>query len=325
MGRTSRRLLLGVAGAIGLALMSGLAYESIASRVSASRYPAPGDIVDVDGRSVHLHCTGEGSPTVVLEAGLGAGALSWAWVQPAVAEVTRVCSYDRPGYGWSDPVSAVLEPSLVARDLRALLATAGVEGPLVLVGHSLGGHYVRLYADAYPDDVEAVVLVDARHPDFMDRVAGEADALARSVASLRVVQALSRFGLVRLVGDGGNPMATLPDGVREAAIAHGASPRHLAAVQRELRSVPASDSLASAAGTLGDRPLVVLVAGRRQDGVSDEAWTAILALQRDFVTLSTDTEFVPVSTAHHLSILSEDENARRVGQAITDVVERLRD
>jgi hypothetical protein len=167
--------------------------------------------------------------------------------------------------------------------------------------------------------------VDARHPDFMDRVAGEADALARSVASLRVVQALSRFGVVRLVGDGANPMATLPDSVREAVIALGASPRHLAAVQRELRSVPASDTLASAAGTLGDRSLVVLVAGRRQDGVSDEAWSAILELQREFVTLSTDTEFVPVSHAHHLSILSEDENARRVGQAITDVVERLRD
>lgn len=92
-----------------------------------------------------------------------------------------------------------------------------------------------------------------------------------------------------------------------------------------MRSVPASDALASEAGTLGDRPLVVLVAGRRQQGVSDEAWSVVGELQLDLATLSTDAEVVPVPDAHHLSILTEPENARRVGEAITAVVERLRD
>jgi pimeloyl-ACP methyl ester carboxylesterase len=126
---------------------------------------------DIGGRRLFLTCAGEGSPTVVLESGAGGGAAAWAAVQPALAQQTRVCSYDRanlPG-GASDPAPKPRGAADVVADLHALLAAAQVPGPYVLVGHSLGGLYARLYAHTYPDHVVGLVLVDATHEDQEQR------------------------------------------------------------------------------------------------------------------------------------------------------------
>lgn len=126
----------------------------------SAAWPPPGEIVEVNGSRMHIRCTGTGSPVVVLEAGATDISLSWAKVQPGVANFTRVCSYDRLGYGWSDP----LEGNVTARDvtgrLHSLLGAANISPPYVLVGHSLGGEYVRYYATRYPDEVAGIVLVD---------------------------------------------------------------------------------------------------------------------------------------------------------------------
>ena len=142
----------------------------------ASAVATPGPYTgsfDIGGRRLFLTCAGEGSPTVVLEAGAGGGAAAWTTVQPALARVTRVCSYDRanvPG-GASDPVPKPRSGADVVADLHALLTAAGVPGPYVLAGHSLGGLYVRLYASHYPESVVGLVLVDAAHEDQEARLA----------------------------------------------------------------------------------------------------------------------------------------------------------
>lgn len=125
----------------------------------------PGRLVNIGGRNLHLNCIGQGSPTVVFEAGGGAFAIDWSLVQPDVARANRACSYDRARYGWSDPSASAEMPAAVVRDLHALLEAANERPPYVLVGHSMGGIYVRIYERRYSAEVAGMVLVDPSHED----------------------------------------------------------------------------------------------------------------------------------------------------------------
>jgi pimeloyl-ACP methyl ester carboxylesterase len=141
---------------------------SLATHVSAQDIDIgapPGRLVDIGGRRLHLNCAGQGTPTVVFEAGGGAFSIDWFLVQPTVSLTNRACSYDRARYGWSDPGPAAEMPAAVVRDLHALLEAAGEKPPYVLVGHSMGGIYVRIYERRYSSDVAGMVLIDPSHED----------------------------------------------------------------------------------------------------------------------------------------------------------------
>ncbi len=134
-------------------------------------YTHPHQLVDVGGgRKLNLYCIGQGTPTVVLEGGGFDWSVTWALVQPALAARTRTCSYDRAGLGYSDAFTRPPTPANVVDDLHTLLARAGIHGPLVLVGHSLGGFNMKLYAATYPDDVAGLVLVDPSEERASQRV-----------------------------------------------------------------------------------------------------------------------------------------------------------
>lgn len=127
--------------------------------------------IDVGGgRRINLHCMGNGRPTVVFESGLSDWSNTWALIQPAVARTTRACSYDRPGMGYSDPASTPRTPAAVVEDLATLLDRAGIEAPVVLVGHSLGGFYAKLFAVTHPDRVAGLVLVDPTEERLWERM-----------------------------------------------------------------------------------------------------------------------------------------------------------
>lgn len=126
-------------------------------------------LVDVGGYRLFLRCTGEGSPTVILDAAAGATSQTWNQIQPGVANFTRVCSYDRAGRGQSDPGPVPRTSRTIVEELRTLLRNAGIEGPYVLVGHSLGGLNMQLFARLYPDEVVGVVLVDATPAEIIAR------------------------------------------------------------------------------------------------------------------------------------------------------------
>lgn len=123
-------------------------------------YVHPQRLVDIGGRRLNVYCTGRGSPTVVLEAGGGDDMLDWRYVQPLLAKQVRVCSYDRAGFGFSDPGPLPRDGSAIVGDLHALLARAGITGPFVLVGYSSGELYSRLYADRYLSDLAGLVFVE---------------------------------------------------------------------------------------------------------------------------------------------------------------------
>jgi pimeloyl-ACP methyl ester carboxylesterase len=122
--------------------------------------PSPGRLVDIGGRRLHLHCTGSGSPAVIVENGFGGFSIDFALVQPDVAKFTQICTYDRAGCAWSDPGAATGTIEQTVDDLHLLLRTAGIRPPYVLVGASLGGIFVRAYHRRYPDEVVGLVLDD---------------------------------------------------------------------------------------------------------------------------------------------------------------------
>jgi pimeloyl-ACP methyl ester carboxylesterase len=135
--------------------------------LSIAQPQPPGRLIDVGGINMHIYCTGEGSPIIVLDAGLNGGTMSWAGVQEEVSNHTRVCSYDRAGMSWSEEGPKPRTFMRIADELNALLQAAGEEGPYVLVGHSVGAHTIRFFAQEYPTDVVGVVLVDPAHEKIL--------------------------------------------------------------------------------------------------------------------------------------------------------------
>lgn len=154
------------------ALLSAALLSALVSGVEADAKPqtieaeAPlGRLVSIGHHRLHLYCTGHGSPTVVLEAGIGGNHLDWIGMQPDLSKTTRVCSYDRAGYGWSEPGPKPRTASRIAGELERLLRNARIRGPIVLVGHSFGGALSLYYAGHHLDQVVGLVLIDSMHPD----------------------------------------------------------------------------------------------------------------------------------------------------------------
>ena len=148
-----------------ISLSAFLVLSAIAQTTETSKpiESPPGKLIDIGGRKLHLYCSGEGSPTVILVAGGGAFSIDWALVQPKVASITRVCSYDRAGLAWSHPGPADETVEQTISDLHMLLQSAGEKGPYILVGASIGGLFIRAYQHAYPDEVAGLVFVNSTH------------------------------------------------------------------------------------------------------------------------------------------------------------------
>lgn len=221
------------------------------------RWKAPGRLVDVgSGRRLHLYCTGTGSPTVVLDAGLGDFSVqAWSTIQPALSRDTRVCSYDRAGSGWSDATAEPQLPDGSVADLHAALGVAGEPAPLVLVGQSYGALLARHYTAHYREQVVGLVLLDGTHEDQMDRMPADPAWLPVMVSAFPVINWL---GIDRVAAGlaGGDSVAAI--GV--ARNTRGESVRSLVAFFPHLRSVLAQ--VRRDARPLGDLPLVVLVKGK---------------------------------------------------------------
>jgi pimeloyl-ACP methyl ester carboxylesterase len=163
-------------------------------------YPPPGQLIDVGGFRLHLHCLGQGGPTVVLDAALGGSSVSWSWVQPEIAKTTRVCAYDRGGFGWSDAAPMPRTAARMAAELRVLLERGGAPPPFVLVGHSFGGLVVRVFTARHREDVAGLVFVDAAHPeDWVNPTPKEQIKIDRGLQLCRRGAAASRLGAAHVV------------------------------------------------------------------------------------------------------------------------------
>ena len=235
----------------------GASYEVIMAAGDATRYPPAGQLVDIGGYRLHLHCVGEGSPTVIMEGGGGGNILHWMLVQPSIAQSTRVCAYDRAGMGWSDPGPLPRTPQRIVAELHTLLTTAGIHGPYILVGHSIGGKYVRLYASQYPQDVAGLVLVDARHEDVEAAMtpAMRADDRSNVQMQQRIYWSLGRLGVMRLMPPS---LAGIDADTRAKLAVMASSPKGLSTQWDEYTVWADADPALRAAPPLGQLPLIVL-------------------------------------------------------------------
>jgi pimeloyl-ACP methyl ester carboxylesterase len=208
MRRWTKRMFVGLGAFLVIAILSGATYQWLATRKDLVATPPPGQLVDVGGYRLHLWCTGDGSPAVILDAGLGGTSAGWGFVQPDVARFTRVCSYDRGGMGYSDSGPSPRTARRIANELAELLTHSGIVGPVVLAGESIAGFNVRVFASDHPDHAAGLVLVDASHEDDAHEVPGMA----------RFVPVLSTIGVFRLLGVSfGQPIESLAPSVRQFA------------------------------------------------------------------------------------------------------------
>jgi pimeloyl-ACP methyl ester carboxylesterase len=176
-------------------------FNAIALRYYHAIYPVPGAMYSVNGHQMHIYCTGAGSPTVILDAGLGDDSLAWRNVQPELSKTTRVCSYDRAGMGWSTPQPGPRDADTIESQLHALLQQAGLSGPIVLMGHSAAGVYIRGYATRYPQNVVGLVFVDGASPLQGDHGSSELRAATSySKYVYYVYVAAMALGIPRLAG-----------------------------------------------------------------------------------------------------------------------------
>jgi pimeloyl-ACP methyl ester carboxylesterase len=166
------------------------------------RHPPPGQMYSVDGNMMRIDCTGSGSPTIILEAGGGEDGLIWSGVQPGLAKTTRVCSYDRAGMGWSDALPPPRDADHVAAELHGLLASAGINDPIVLMGASRGGIYIRDYATRYPTRVAGLIFVDSSTPLQQLNPAFKAYDEPRRASTFDMLlnRAIFQAGIPRLLG-----------------------------------------------------------------------------------------------------------------------------
>jgi hypothetical protein len=174
----------------------GGAYETVSE---TSAMAMPGQLIDVGGFKLHISCTGSGSPTVILEPGLGEpGVMMAGWIQPAVATSTKVCIYDPAGKGFSDPAPTPRDAIANAADLHTLLARAHVDGPYVLAGHSSGAPYIKVYASRCPDQVAGMVLLDAQPSDAFAKLPGFPSFYTGLRKGTGLLPSVARLGAMRL-------------------------------------------------------------------------------------------------------------------------------
>lgn len=212
IGKWTKRIMAGLL--ILILFLTALTYAAgaFAKRQLARENFPPGQLTNVGEYNMHIYCTGEGSPTVILEAGLNDFFVSWSKVQPEIARVTRVCSYDRAGLGWSEASPYPRTSAVMAEELHTLLTNTGIEGPYILVGHSFGGIVLRHFFHQHPNEVMGIVLVDSAHEDQLARLPFIKDSADAFVSQFRRLSAISSFGLMALspatIPNRGFPQAT---------------------------------------------------------------------------------------------------------------------
>jgi pimeloyl-ACP methyl ester carboxylesterase len=287
-------------------------------------FPPPGQIVDVEGGPLHLNCTGQGQPTVVLEAGASQPSIAWSTVQIAVADFTRVCSYDRAGIGWSADADGDTDPEGVARRLRAALTAADVSPPFVMVGQSIGGPLAMIFGDLYPGDVAGYVFVDSADPDRYDMapvhppaaLQSKAQALAGAVSSV-----LAEIGFTRWQMRNARQPAHWPDDVFAVAVAF--TPQSTPAGRREQAAAPAIVERAAEVESFGSAPVAVLTAesSLRNAGAPMEAeeWARLrLEMQGAIAARSSNSAHRIVErVGHNIHLDDPAETARAIRDVVT--------
>jgi pimeloyl-ACP methyl ester carboxylesterase len=301
-------------------LIAGIIYQTAATEADRKNFPPPGNLIDVGGFKMHIYCEGTGSPTVILETLSGGTSSYWGWVQPEVAKETRVCVYDRAGRGWSETDPEPQSLVRTVRNLHTLLENANIVGPYVLVGHSIGGIYVRQFAAEYPEEVAGMALVDASNPHQFDRYPEMLKENESYMQFAKHLPAFARLGVGHLYFALGGEIdfAEMKEPQKSEIKAAWSSPDYFESQYAEVVAGEGIYRDAQRLGDLGDLPLVVLTQG---NDATSSSW---IELQNELAELSTDSLHITVEGATHASLAFHPEHAKVVSDAILKVVEAVR-
>jgi len=318
--------------------LSALSVNAAPTPPPGSEFAVPQRLVDIGGRRLALHCSGTGSPTVVFESPSGTAGWEWWRVQPKVAARTRACTYDRAGYGFSDPSPRPADAANAVDDLHALLKAAGLAPPYVLVGSSFGGAVAQLFAWTHPGEVQGLVLVEPMHEDEQVR----ADALTHGAISDEEKEGTALGdGCAAQAARGLDPKAEAYEdciGGPDPSL-----PPDVAAVDLKLRLAPAwwrlrqaervafatdREQLRAARRRFGDVAVVVLVRGvspylipgKPQSDTNKAVESANLELLAAIAGASTKGEARVVAGAGHLI---QETHPDAVVSAVADVLSKI--
>jgi pimeloyl-ACP methyl ester carboxylesterase len=293
--------------------ITGALYEMIGMWRDAQRFPQRGHFVQAGSIRMNIDCSGQGSPTVILESGSGGPSVDWLMVQPGVAKFARVCSYDRAGYGWSDSGPEPRSSLQIAHELKQLLQAAGEKSPYVLVGHSMGGYDIRVYTGQYPNDVVGMVLVDASHEDQDLRAPESIRKWSQDYRKHPGWKKLKYFfqlnlGWARLTADRDVPDFWPKAFQEEEDFLMLPTKHQFAVIDEDQVFSTLSTAQVRSAGNLGDRPLIVLTATRQDDippeipptdaRAEEDLW--VHQLQPELARISTHGKQIVVDSSHEM-------------------------
>jgi len=333
--RWLKRGLIGLVIAVILLLAAGFVYQRIADHYDAQKLPHQGQLVDAGGHLQYVHCTGQGSPTVILENGGGVVSYTWEPVQTEVAKFAKVCSYDRAGYGLSESGPQPRTARQIAVELHTLLHNADISGPYVLVGHSIGGLYIRMFTELYPDEVAGLVFVDSSSEDQNDRMPAEMKPIVEKQKKLLSLLGIgSNIGVVRLFTwlspqkppEWANAM---PDAFRAQTL-HSRMRAPVESAVSELSAFEESGQQVRGCRPLGDRPVIVLTEGKPVEASDGPPGVPLELIQQYMKTWREELQpaLARLSTRGEQRILARSshmipmEEPAAVVTAIRDVIDR---
>jgi pimeloyl-ACP methyl ester carboxylesterase len=321
------RIVMWLLASVSVLLGVGAIYQMVGTARDLRTYAPPGQMVDVGGYKMHLYCTGEGSPTVILDHVGAANSAQWALVQPVVAAQTRVCAYDRAGFGWSETGPDPQDAAHNAQQVHTLLVQAGIEGPFIYVGHSFGGNVARVFAANCPDDTAGLVLLDPGKSFHRPGVPEDIDARWRDEENgfMMIAPTMARIGLMQLARDlGAMPgHGDLPSPQAEAFDALQITPRFYDTLKaQQLAMYDTSAQVLAAEEKLGDLPVIVLSPTQLgQDGQDRQVWTEVNVT---IAARSANGVHRTVAGADHMALAVKQAYASITADAILEVVAAVR-
>lgn len=289
-------------------------YEWFASSQAKKDFPPPGTLVQVGGYQLHIHKQGNGSPTILMEAGSGETSLSWRDIPAALAQHATVVTYDRAGYAWSESAPTERTGANIVKELHAALEKENIQGPYIMVGHSLGGMYARLFAQTYTSEVQSLVLIDARPEDDEQNT----KALLEQ-AQFQGNPSASFLSLLKLSGSFRIFPGFLLDGLvakqdRDTFVNVIATPSYFHAKEDEALHAHSTED-AIRGQNLGSMPVRIIARGRPQDyaqaGISVEMGQKLESIwqsgQRNMLNISKDSQLIVATRSGHMVIHDEPE------------------
>ena len=280
---------------------------SCSAAQSSSNPSPPGRIINIGGRTLHLNCSGQGSPTVVLEAGLGDSSLVWGLVQPKLATATRVCSYDRSGTAWSHDAGPQHGLSHAAEDLDSLLRISGEHPPYLLVGHSWGGWLITVYARRHLESVAGIVLVDSSvgfDPPVIEKMPESQDGGPPTGPLI----------MKKSSDEKDDPFKRLPQNSYQAYLWTESLPR-LDDVDDPDEPLATVHVATSGKFPLDSKPLVLILA-RKADGAIDQDTEKGKAIRSKILNLSRSSTLEHADSGHHVQLEKPDVVVAAVRQII---------